>query len=117
MATMITVFRRWFVPPERQEWFTGRWRSEILPAISGQPGCVRVEVYESSTRDHWVTAITWESKESRLKAMEERLTRLLDEFTQYERSDPEILTLRLDLKPFAGILWKQREWSKTKEDN
>jgi len=52
-----------------------------------------------------------------LKAMEEKLTRLLDEFTQYERSDPEILTLRLDLKPFAGILWKQREWSKTKENN
>ena len=64
-----------------------------------------------------MTAITWESKESRLKAMEEKLTRLLYEFTQYERSDPEILTLRLDLKPFAGVLWRQSEWSRSEEND
>jgi quinol monooxygenase YgiN len=114
---MITVLRRWFIPPERLEWFTARWRSEILPAISAQPGCVRVEVYESSTRDHWVTAITWENEDSRLKALEEKLARLLNEFTQYERSDPEILTLRLDLKPFARILWRQSEWPRKEEND
>jgi quinol monooxygenase YgiN len=61
--------------------------------IRRQPGCVRVEIYESSIREHWVTAISWENEESRLKALE-KLAHLQEAFGQYERFEPEILTLR-----------------------
>src|SRR6266545_5892741 len=90
---MITVLRRWFVPPDKLEEVTERWRTEVLPEIRRQPGCVRVEVYESSIREHWVTAISWENEESRLKALE-KLSELRKSFAQYERFEPEILTLR-----------------------
>jgi len=44
---MITVLRRWFVPSDKLEELTERWRTEVLPEIRRQPGCVPVEVYES----------------------------------------------------------------------
>jgi quinol monooxygenase YgiN len=92
---MITVLRRWFVPSAQLEQFAQKWRSEVLPELRSQPGCVRVEVYESSIRDHWVTAISWQDHESRSKAIE-KLTRYFTEFAPYERFEPEILTLRAD---------------------
>jgi heme-degrading monooxygenase HmoA len=90
---MITVLRRWFVPSDQLEEFTERWRNEVMPEIRRQPGCVRIEVYESSIREHWVTAISWENEESRAKALE-KLSELREAFAQYERFEPEILTLR-----------------------
>jgi heme-degrading monooxygenase HmoA len=90
---MITVLRRWFVPSDKLEEFTQRWRHEILPEIHRQPGCVRVEIYESSIREHWVTAISWDNDESRLRALE-KLAHLREAFADYERFEPEILTLR-----------------------
>ena len=90
---MITVLRRWFVPSDKLEEFTERWRAEIYPELCRQPGCVRVEVYESSIREHWVTAITWDREESRLQALH-NIAHLREAFAQYERFEPEILTLR-----------------------
>jgi quinol monooxygenase YgiN len=90
---MITVLRRWFVPSDRLEEFTEKWRTEVMPEIHRQPGCVRVEAYESSIRDHWVTAITWEDEASRLKALQV-LSHFQNQFAQYERFEPEILKLR-----------------------
>jgi hypothetical protein len=90
---MITVLRRWFVPSDKLEEFTERWRVEIYPLLRGQPGCVRIEVYESSIREHWVTAITWDREESRLQALR-NIAHLREAFAQYERFEPEILTLR-----------------------
>jgi quinol monooxygenase YgiN len=90
---MITVLRRWFVPAAKLEEFREAWRNEIMPAIRRQPGCVRVEMYESSIREHWVTAITWEDEQSRLRAIE-ALAQYQDAFAAYERFEPEILTLR-----------------------
>ena len=91
--SMITVLRRWFVPSAKLEEFTEKWRNEILPAIRDQPGCVRVEIYESSIREHWVLAVSWENEEARMKALA-NLARLRNEFAAYERFEPEILTLR-----------------------
>ncbi len=90
---MITVLRRWFVPSDRLEEFTQKWRNEVMPEISRQPGCTRVEIYESSIREHWVSAITWEDEDARLKALKV-LSRYQEAFAQYERFEPEILTLR-----------------------
>jgi hypothetical protein len=66
---------------------------KIFLEIRRQPGCVRAEVYESSIREHWVTAISWEGEESRLRALH-ALAHLGDAFASYERFEPEILTLR-----------------------
>ena len=93
LRTMITVLRRWFVPSDRLEEFRLRWRNEILPQIRRQPGCVRVEMYESSIREHWVMVTSWESEESRVKALG-NLAHLRNEFAEYERFEPEILSLR-----------------------
>jgi heme-degrading monooxygenase HmoA len=90
---MITVLRRWFVPSEKLQEFTERWQNEILPEIRRQPGCIRIEIYESSIRDHWVTAISWENEGARLKALA-NLAQLRNEFAQYERFEPEVLSLR-----------------------
>jgi heme-degrading monooxygenase HmoA len=89
---MITVLRRWFVPSDKLEEFSERWRTDVLLEIRRQPGCVRVEVYESSIREHWVTAITWEDEASRMRALE-LLSGLREAFAQYER----FLTLRSHL--------------------
>jgi heme-degrading monooxygenase HmoA len=88
----ITVLRRWFVPSDKLEEFKTRWLFEIMPAIRRQPGCLSVEAYRSSVRDHWVTAISWESEECRLRAFE-RLSPIYNDFAAYERFEPEILTL------------------------
>ena len=90
---MITVLRRWFVPSDKLEEFAGRWRADVMPQIIRQPGCIRVEIYESSIREHWVTAITWEDEASRMNALAQ-LSDLYGSFAQYERFEPEILTLR-----------------------
>jgi len=84
---MITVLRRWFVPSDQLEEFRQRWRAEIVPEIRRQPGCVRVEMYESSIREHWVTAISWDSEESRLKALE-KLSHFPEAFAEHERFEP-----------------------------
>jgi heme-degrading monooxygenase HmoA len=90
---MITVLRRWFVPSDKLAEFGAKWRQEVMPDIARQPGCVRVEMYESSIREHWVSAITWQDEKSRLKALE-TLANHRDAFAQYERFEPEILILR-----------------------
>ena len=90
---MIMVLRRWFVPAERLTESRNRCLEDVMPAIRRQPGCVRVEMYESSIRDHWVTAITWENDRSRAKAVE-ALGDLSRVFAQYERFEPEVLILR-----------------------
>jgi heme-degrading monooxygenase HmoA len=90
---MITVLRRWFVPSDKLEEFREKWRNEVMPEIRRQPGCIRVEMYESSIREHWVSAITWGDEESRLKALE-LLAHHREAFAQYERFEPEILILR-----------------------
>jgi hypothetical protein len=90
---MITVLRRWFVPSSKLEDFAHKWQTRVLPELRRQPGCMRVEVYESSIRDHWVTAISWKDHDSRLNAMVE-LADILTEFAPYQRFEPEILTLR-----------------------
>ena len=90
---MITVLRRWFVPSEKLEEFRQKWRDEVMPDIIHQAGCVRVEMYESSIREHWVSAVTWEDEESRSKALEP-LSKHQREFAEYERFEPEILFLR-----------------------
>ena len=92
---MITVLRRWFVPSSKLEEVTHKLRTEVLPEIRRQPGCVRVEVYESSIRDHWVTAVSWKDHDARLNALGQ-LAPVLSEFAQYQRFEPEILTLRGD---------------------
>ena len=88
---MILVLRRWFVPSERLEEFIGRWRNEIEPMILKQPGCVRAEVYQSSIRGHWVTVVVWTDEASRMKALA-ALASIYNEFRQYERFEPEVLT-------------------------
>jgi hypothetical protein len=90
---LICVLRRWFVPSDKLEEFTERWRNDILPAIRRQPGCIRIELFESSIREHWVLAVAWEDAETRAKALSQ-LAPLYTEFAQYERFEPEILTLR-----------------------
>ena len=90
---MITVLRRWFVPSEKLDEFRQRWHDEVLSDIIAQPGCVRVEVYESSIRDHWVSAVSWESEQRRKEALE-ALSRHNLHFAAYERFEPEILVLR-----------------------
>jgi quinol monooxygenase YgiN len=92
-AAVITVLRRWFVPASKLEEFTEKWRNEILPQIRCQPGCVRVELFESSIREHWVLSVSWRDAESRAQALP-RLAGLQSEFAQYERFEPEVLTLR-----------------------
>lgn len=89
VETATMVLRRWFVPSEKLEEFKSRWQTEIMPEIRRQPGCLRVEAYKSSVRDHWVTAISWENEECRLRAFE----RLSHIYNAYERFEPEILTL------------------------
>jgi heme-degrading monooxygenase HmoA len=90
---MITVLRRWFVPTARLEEFRETWRREVMPDIIRQPGCVRVEMYESSIREHWVSAVTWENEQCRLEALG-RLATHQAAFGEYERFEPEILVLR-----------------------
>ena len=90
---MITVLRRWFVPSEKLEEFRQRWQDQVLSDIIAQPGCVRVEVYESSIRDHWVSAVSWESEQRRQEALQ-ALSRHHHYFAPYERFEPEILMLR-----------------------
>ena len=98
---MIMVLRRWFVPSAKLERFREQWRTQIAPEIQRQPGCVRLEVYESSIREHWVTAVTWDSEESRLKALQ-KLSHLQGAFREHERFEPEILTLRFPRPENAG---------------
>jgi hypothetical protein len=84
--------QRWFVPSEELPTFVERWRNEIKPAILRQPGCLRVEIFESSIRGHWVTSVLWQDQASRMNALTQ-LAPLSTEFGQYERFEPEILTL------------------------
>src|SRR3989442_11293499 len=56
---MIMVLRRWFIPSDKLEEFRERWRVEIKPELERQPGCIRIEIYESSIRGHWVTSVLW----------------------------------------------------------
>ena len=90
---MIMVLRRWFIPSEKLEEFRERWRAEIKPQVQRQPGCVRIEAYESSIRGHWVTATLWQDEDSRMKALQQ-LSGLYGAFRQYERFEAEVLTLR-----------------------
>jgi len=90
---MITVLRRWFVPTARLEKFRAKWRQEVMPDIIRQPGCIRVEMYESSIREHWVSAVSWENEQRRLEAIGQ-LARHQAAFAEYERFEPEILILR-----------------------
>ena len=90
---MITVLRRWFVPSDKFPEFAETWQQELMPTIARQPGCVRVEIYESSIREHWVTAVTWQDEESRSRALQVLAGHYAD-FAQYERFEPEILVLR-----------------------
>jgi quinol monooxygenase YgiN len=98
---LICVLRRWFVPSGELEDFTERWRDDILPTIRRQPGCIRIELFESSIREHWVLAVSWKDPESRAKALSQ-LAPLNTEFAQYERFEPEILTLRSSTSPGGG---------------
>jgi quinol monooxygenase YgiN len=90
---LITVLRRWFVPSDKLAEFTDSWRNDILPEIRRQPGCARVDLFESSIRDHWVLSVTWKDSEARSKALAQ-LAPLQNAFAQFERFEPEILTLR-----------------------
>jgi len=89
---MITVQRRWFVPPDKIEEFGLRWVSEIMPDLMRQPGFLRAEVYESDVRGHWVTLVSWRDEQSRSEAAE-RFAELYKEFERYERFSPETLVL------------------------
>ena len=89
---MILVQRRWYVLPENLPMFVDRWRKEIKQAILQQPGCMRVGIFESSIRGHWVTSVLWTDAASRLSAVA-KLASLYSEFGQYERFEAEILTL------------------------
>jgi heme-degrading monooxygenase HmoA len=90
---MIMVLRRWFVPSDKLAEFAEKWRRELMPDICRQPGCIRVEMYESSIRDHWVSAIAWQDEESRSKALA-ALASHYEGFARYERFEPEVLVLR-----------------------
>jgi hypothetical protein len=89
---VILVQRRWFVPPEKLASFVERWRNEIKPAILQRPGCIRVEIFESSIRGHWVTSVLWVDETSRMNALS-RLASLYTEFREYERFEAEVLTV------------------------
>jgi heme-degrading monooxygenase HmoA len=93
LKTMITVLRRWFVPTARLEEFRDKWRQDVMPDVIRQPGCIRVEMYESSIREHWVSAVSWENEQRRLEALAQ-LARHQAAFAEYERFEPEILILR-----------------------
>src|SRR5205085_11867444 len=93
VTAMITVLGRWFVPSEKLPDVAETWRGELMPDIARQPGCVRVEIDESSIREHWVTAVTWQDEESRSRALQVLAGHYAD-FAQYERFEPEILVLR-----------------------
>jgi len=88
---MILVQRRWFVPAAELDAFIERWRNEIRPLIAQQPGCLRIEVYQSSVRGHWVTAVLWQDEASRMAALAQ-LASTYEAFRAYERFEPEILT-------------------------
>jgi len=90
---MITVLRRWFVPSEKLDEFRQKWQDEVLSDIIDQPGCIRVEIYESSIREHWVSAVSWENEQRRRDALA-ALSKHQATFSPYERFEPEILTLR-----------------------
>jgi heme-degrading monooxygenase HmoA len=90
---MIMVLRRWFIPSDKLEEFREKWRNEIKPQLQRQPGCIRIEVYESSIRGHWVTSVLWQDEDSRMRALQE-LSGLYNAFRQYERFEAEVLTLR-----------------------
>ncbi len=90
---MITILRRWFVPSCKLEEFSEKWQNDVMPEIRRQPGCIRVGMYESSIREHWVMAVSWEDEASRMRALEV-LSRYQKAFAQYERFEPEILILR-----------------------
>ena len=90
---MIMVLRRWFMPSDKLEAFRERWRIEIKPELQRQPGCIRIEIYESSIRGHWVTSVLWQDADSRMRALRE-LSGLYNAFRQYERFEAEVLTLR-----------------------
>ncbi len=66
---MIMVLRRWFIPSDQLEEFRERWRVEIKPELERQPGCIRIEIYESSIRGHWVTSVLWRDEDSRMRAL------------------------------------------------
>jgi quinol monooxygenase YgiN len=79
---MITVLRRWFVPSDKLEEFR-EWQNEVMPEIRRQPGCIRVEMYESSIRERWVMAVSWEDEASRTRALEV-LSQYHKAFAQYD---------------------------------
>ena len=70
-----------------------RWRVEIKPELERQPGCIRIEIYESSIRGHWVTSVLWRDEDSRMRALQQ-LSGLYNASRQYERFEDEVLTLR-----------------------
>ena len=90
---MIMVLRRWFIPSDQLEEFRERWRVEIKPELERQPGCIRIEIYESSIRGHWVTSVLWRDEDSRMRALQQ-LSGLYNAFRQYERFEVEVFTSR-----------------------
>src|SRR3989442_13817421 len=68
---MIMVLRRWFIPSDKLEEFRERWRIEIKPELQRQPGCIRIEIYESSIRGHWVTSVLWRGEDFRIGALQQ----------------------------------------------
>ncbi len=89
---MIMVLRRWFVPEERLAEFAEIWRTDIMPSIGRYPACLRVEMYKSSIRHHWVSSVLWADELSRASAIQKLRTQY-DQFAEYERFEPEVLTL------------------------
>src|SRR5260370_27340032 len=69
---MIMVLRRWFIPSDQLEEFRERWRVEIKPELERQPGCIRIEIYESSIRGHWVTSVLWREEDSPMRGVQRR---------------------------------------------
>jgi hypothetical protein len=73
-----------------------------MPEIRRQPGCTRVEMYESSIREHWVSAITWEDEKARSKALEV-LSRHQEALPFIVPSEPRIWNSSSPMNSFCGV--------------
>jgi Antibiotic biosynthesis monooxygenase len=110
---MITVQRRWFIPPHLYDEFRLRWLEEMGPVLPSLPGFIRAEIYDSAIPEQWTTLVTWDTEEHRVSAtLTEEAIGFYSRYSHFEKGLAETLYL---IGKIDGQSMSQRTLSRTED--
>ena len=97
---MMTVQRRWFIPPHLYDEFRLRWIEEMGGVLRSLPGFIRAEIYDSAIPEQWTTLVTWDTEAHRVNAiLKEDAIEFYARYSQYEKGQAETLFLIGRIEP------------------